>query len=274
MKIAFAPCYNLCQNRWNLDEVIGLDHVIASEYLVRVPAPVLANFRCLLARDVYSEGDAQALYDHIWSRRADMSDAFLAMLSLWLTDELKHYEALRRTYRCIAGVSFEEMNRCFAARVHETVPIARVLEDEFTMLVTLMFDEISSVYSYRRDLREYYSHFDVAVQRVGRHLVQDEGMHFQNAAQVLIQEHSHRLQEVECLLYDIAQLEKSLKRYCKTFFLDRAQEQFRFPSHFSQVMIQMTLAQLGLGNRPCSEVLRSLWQWVPEGWNETDRNYV
>lgn len=257
---------HLRQNPWALDEVIGLDHVIAPEAFEKVPAQVLANFRLLLARDVYSEGDAQALYGYIWARKGEMSDAFLKMLTLWLADELKHYEALRRIYRCIAGVSYADMNRCFAARVHETEPIERILEDEFTMLVTLMFDEIGSVYSYRRDLREYYSHFDAAVQRVGRYLVQDEGMHFQNAAQVLLQEHSRRLPEVEPLLQDIAYLEKRLKQYYKTFFLDHAQEQFRFPSHFSQVIIQVILAQLGLGDRPCAEALRSLWQWVPQGY--------
>ena len=42
-----------------------------------------------------------------------MSKQFLAMLELWLADELKHYEALRRTYHCLSGVSFAEMNHCF-----------------------------------------------------------------------------------------------------------------------------------------------------------------
>lgn len=265
MKQISARSGLLLQNPWNLDEVIGLDHAIAPEYFAQVPALVLQNFRWLLARDVYSEGDAQALYDYIWARKGEMSAAFLGLLRLWLQDELKHYEALRRTYRCIAGVSYADMNGCFAARVHETQPIERVLRDEFTMLVTLMFDEISSVYSYRRDLREYYARFDSAVQRVGHHLVQDEGTHFQNAAQVLLQEHSHRLLEVEPLLQEIAHLENSLQHYYKTFFLDHAQEKFRFPSHFSAVMIQVVLAQLGLGDRPSAATLRSLWQWVPDG---------
>ncbi len=249
------------QNLWNLDEVIGLNHVIAPQYFDKVPVLVLKDFRVLLARDVYSEGDAQALYDYIWARKGEMSEAFLRMLNLWLADELKHYEALRRTYHCIAGVSYAEMDRCFEGRVHETQPIERVLRDEFTMLVTLMFDEMSSVYSYRHDLREYYAHFGPAVQRVGRYLVQDEGMHFRNAAQVLLQEHSYRLCEMEPLLQDIATLEKSLGKYYNTFFLDHAQEQFRFPSHFAQVIIQVILAQFGLGDRPSTKTLQSLWQW-------------
>lgn len=261
MKATAIHQLNYRQNLWNLDEVIGLDHVIAPECFDRIPAPVLKDFRVLLARDVYSEGDAQALYDYIWARKGEMSDAFLRMLNLWLADELKHYEALRRTYHCIAGVSYAEMDRCFEGRVHETQPIERVLRDEFTMLVTLMFDEMSSVYSYRHDLREYYAHFGPAVQRVGRYLVQDEGMHFRNAAQVLLQEHSYRLCEMEPLLQDIATLEKSLGKYYNTFFLDHAQEQFRFPSHFAQVIIQVILAQFGLGDRPSTKTLQSLWQW-------------
>ncbi len=255
------------QNQWSLDHVIRLDHEVASKYFDQASPQLLENFRLLLARDVYSEGDAKALYDYIWARKTEMSASFLEMLELWLEDESKHYEALRRTYRCIAGVEFAEMNRCFDARVHETQPIERVLEDEFTILVTLMFDEISSVYSYRRDLREYYCHFGAAVQRVGQYLVQDEGVHFQNAAQVLLREHAHRLTEVKPLLWEISHLTKSLQHYCKTFFLDHAQEQFRFPSHFNQVIIQVILAQLGLGDRPSSDELRSLWQWVPEGYD-------
>jgi hypothetical protein len=249
------------QNLWNLDEVIGLNHVIAPEFFDKIPAPVLNDFRILLARDVYSEGDAQALYDYIWARKGEMSEAFLRMLNLWLADELKHYEALRRTYHCIAGVSYAEMDRCFESRVHETQPIERVLIDEFTMLVTLMFDEMSSVYSYRHDLREYYAHFGTAVQRIGHYLVQDEGTHFRNAAQVLLQEHSHRLWEMEPLLQDIANLEKSLGKYYNTFFLDHAQERFRFPSQFAQVIIQVILAQFGLRDRPSAKTLQSLWQW-------------
>jgi hypothetical protein len=264
MKATAIYSLSHCQNLWNVDEVIGLNHVIAPKYFDKIPAQVLKDFRVLLARDVYSEGDAQALYDYIWARKGEMSEAFLKMLNLWLADELKHYEALRRTYRCIAGVSYAEMDRCFEGRIHETQPIERVLRDEFTMLVTLMFDEMSSVYSYRHDLREYYAHFGSAVQRVGRYLVQDEGMHFRNAAQVLLQEHSHRLWEMEPLLQDIANLEKSLGKYYNTFFLDHAQEQFRFPSHFAQVIIQVILAQFGLGDRPSAKTLQSLWQWRQE----------
>ncbi len=174
------------QNIWDLDALLPLSYCLSPQYIELAPRGIHSNFCHLLSRDVYSEGDSQPLYDYIMTRSDQMSPAFLAMLDLWLEDELKHYEALRRTYHCIAGVDFAEMDRQFAARVHEIKPIEMVLVDEFTMLVTMMFDEIGSVYSYRRDLWEYYRHFGTAIQKIGHHLVKDEGMHFSNAAELLL----------------------------------------------------------------------------------------
>lgn len=263
MMVACKP--RLGQNHWVLDQVLPLDYSIPEQYFAHAPNGVWQNFCSLLSRDVYSEGDSQALYDYVMSRRADMSADFLAMLRLWLADELKHYEALRRTYHSLSGVSFADMDRCFSERVHDFEPLQITLQDEFTLLVTLMFDEIGSVYSYRRDLAEYYRHFGPNIQKIGHHLVKDEGMHFNNAAELLLVRHRDRLGEVKTFLEQISQLEGSLKTYYKTFFLDHAQEQYRFPRHFNQVIIRVILARLGLGQQPASKELKELWQWVPEG---------
>ena len=251
------------QNIWDLDTVLPLRYSIASEVIDRVPPEVYTNFCHLLSRDVYSEGDSQPLYDYVMTRRDEMSPEFLAMLDLWLADELKHYAALRRTYHCVAGVSFVEMNRQFALRVPDLEPIAMLLEDEFTLLVALMFDEIGSMYSYRRDLWEYYRHFGKEIQKIGHHLVQDEGMHFNNAAELLLTHHQHRFGEVRELLENISALEKSLQKYHNTFFLDHVQEQYRFPPQFNSVLIQFILARLGLEQAPDRSTLQKLWQWVP-----------
>jgi hypothetical protein len=254
------------QNQWDLDVLLPLDYKISPDDFDRIPREVYTNFCNLLSRDVYSEGDAQPLYDHIMTRRAELSPEFLVMLNLWLEDELKHYEALRRTYHCITGVSFAEMNRQFAARVHEIEPIELVLTDEFTLLVTFMFDEIGSVYSYRRDLSEYYRYFGTAIQKIGHHLVKDEGMHFNNAAELLLTQHQDRLGEIEGLLKQISALEQSLHKYHQTFFLDHAQEQYRFPPQFNSVLIRSILARLRLGQPPDRLELQQLWQWIPTGY--------
>lgn len=260
-----TPPGRIKQNIWNLEEVLPQGYAIPQRYFDQAPPGVVQNFRNLLSRDVFSEGDSQPLYDYVMGRQDEMSQEFLAMLELWLGDELKHYEALRRTYHCISGVSFREMNRRFSERVHEIEPIQMVLEDEFTLLVTLMFDEIGSVYSYRRDLWEYYRHFGLAIQKIGHHLVRDEGMHFNNAAELVLAQHRDRLGEVKGFLERVAALEKRLKRYHKTFFLDHAQEQYRFPKHFNSVIIRFILARLELGKRPSQGELKELWQWVPGG---------
>lgn len=253
------------QNSWNLDAVLPIGYAISPDIFDRVPREVYTNFCNLLSRDVYSEGDSGPLYNYVMTRRDEMSPEFLSMLDLWLEDELKHYQALRRTYHCIAGVSFAEMNRQFADRTHEIEPIELVLADEFTLLVTMMFDEIGSVYSYRRDLWEYYRHFGAAIEKIGHHLVKDEGMHFSNAAELLLTHHQHRLGEVQGLLERISALEKSLQKYHQTFFLDHVQEQYRFPPQFNSVLIRLILARLGLGQQPDRVELQSLWQWVPTG---------
>jgi hypothetical protein len=254
------------RNYWDLDEILPLNYRLPDRLLAGVPPEIRLNFARLLSRDVYSEGDARSLYDRLQQDKEKMSPEFLEAIDLWLADELKHYEALRRTYHAVAGISFQEMDRQFNHRIHQIEPIAMLLTDEFTILVAMMFDELGSVYSYRRDLREYYRHFGNEISAIGHHLVKDEGMHFSNAAELLLTNHHDRLGEVEDLLGRISRLEKSLTTYYHTFFLDHAQEQYRFPAHFNDVLIRAILARLGLGKQPDKWELQQLWQWLPEGY--------
>ena len=263
------PTIKLKQNIWSLDRVIAPSHQISPHCAIDTPPKVLENFCLLLSRDVYSEGDARVLYDYLMSRRAELSQDFLTMLEFWLEDELKHYEALRRTYHCLTGISYPTMDRRFEARIHNFEPIQTLLREEFTILVTLMFDEIGSVYSYRRDLNEYYRYFGSSIEQIAHHLVRDEGTHFGNAAELILLHHSHRLAEVAPLLQKIVALEHSLGKYHQSFFLDHAQEQHRFPPSFNRLIARVVLARLGLERMPKSNELRQLWQWTPVGHSFT-----
>lgn len=155
------------QNRWNLDSVIGLEHRIAPSYFHAAPAQVAENFERLLARDVFSEADAQFLYD--WLLHRGISPGFRQMLDAWLEDELKHYQGLRRCYHALSGVAYAEMDREAAARAAQRnlEPIEDLLVDEFSILLLLAYDEIGSTYSYRRDLAEFYGHFGRAIAASG-----------------------------------------------------------------------------------------------------------
>ncbi len=253
----------LQQSNWNLNNILPLDYQLSAEKIEQINPQVHTNFLLLLSRDVYSEGDSQPLFDYLLTREPEFTPSFLQMMGQWLTDELQHYEALRRVYRLLSGMSFAEMDQAFANRNHEIEPIQDLLKDEFTILVALLFDEMGSTVSYRRDLEEYYQHYSPEIRRIGKHLVMDEGIHFNNAVNLIQKNHAHRISEIPDLLQKISQLESQLNRYCKTFFLDHAQEQFRFPKNFNQVIIQMILARFGFNRFP--DNANHLWSWKPDG---------
>lgn len=245
-------------NSWDLDKSIPINYQLSTSSLEGISSTLKHDFCSLLSRDVYSEGDANFLYDYLLSRKQELSQDLLDLLPRWLGDEQKHYQALRRVYRCMSGMSFGFMDSQFKRRSPELKPIQMVLEDEFTIVSTLVFDELGSMFSYRRDLRDYYRLFGKTFARIGQHLVQDEGSHFRHFLNILKHNYSHRLKELPDFFHDLIKLEKSLGRYYHTFLLDHAQEMYRFPPYFSEVIVQLILAELNLGDRPSTAVIKSL----------------
>jgi len=246
-----------CLNDWDLDAIIPLDYRLESS-LENISPALKTNFCTLLSRDVYSEGDAKFLFDYLLSRQSELSPKLLRLLPLWLGDEQKHYQALRRVYRCISDLTFAEMDTQFKRRVPSLKPLQPILTDEFTIVTTLIFDEAGSMFSYRRDLREFYHPFGKQFSRIAQHLVQDEGSHCRHFIDIIKTDYQHRVAELPALLQTIVQLEKSLGHYHHTFLLDHAQEMHRFPPHFSQTVVQFILAQFGLGPMPPAQALKSL----------------
>ena len=249
---------SICLNDWNIDSLIPINYQLSPRVLKDLRPSLKSNFCLLLSRDVYSEGDAQFLYNYLLARSEDLSPDLLSLLPLWLGDEQKHYQALRRVYHCLSGLDFTAMDAYFKRRSPELGPIEWVLEDEFTIVSTLVFDELGSMFSYRRDLREYYQPFGKTFARVGQHLVQDEGSHFRHFLNILKNNYPHRLKELPDFFHSLIKLEQSLGRYYHTFLLDHAQEMHRFPAYFSEVIVQLILAELNLGDRPSNAVIKSL----------------
>ena len=68
-KVSGGPNARVGQNCWVLDDILTSDHSIPERYFVEAPHGVVENFRSLLSRDVYSEGDAQVLYNYVMSRK-------------------------------------------------------------------------------------------------------------------------------------------------------------------------------------------------------------
>lgn len=235
---------------WNIDTILPWNYPVAESTQVNIPPTLISQFCTLLSRDVYSEGDAQGFYDYLQGRdrQPDTLDSFRLssslkqVLPLWLVDELSHYQALRRVYQVISGISETEINHRQHQRRPNLTAIAPVLVDEFTIVATFLFDEAGSMFSYRRDLREFYQPLGRPFARIAQRLVQDEGRHFRWFKQVLLNHYGDRLGELPTTLKRIVQLEKSLGRYHATFLLDHAQEMHRFPPDFSDQLVDWILA--------------------------------
>ncbi len=223
---------------WHVDELIPDEF-----QLPEVEPAIQSGFIDLLGRDVFSAGDSLPLYEHLLARSAEFSPEFMAMMEFWLQDELRHYQALQMVYHRVSGISLEAIDQRNQARVHELDPIAFLIENEFTILVGLMFDEMGSVWSYRRDITEFYQHYGKGFARVGHWVTQDEGRHFSNAATLIKSRHSDKIPQIQPLLQKISLVEANLPYYPKTFFLDHAQERHRFPKDFNEQVIGRILAR-------------------------------
>ena len=223
---------------WTVDEFIPDEFKIST-----VEATLQAGFIDLLSRDVFSEGDSLPLYEHLLVRSSEFSAEFMAMIEFWLKDELRHYCALRKIYHLVSDRAITTIDEQNYERVHEIEPISFLVENEFTILVGLMFDEMGSVYSYRRDITEFYQAYGKEFARVGHLVTQDEGRHFSNAVTLIKYLHADKIDQIKPLLQKIDRMESSLSYYPKTFFLDHAQERHRFPKNFNAQVIEKILSQ-------------------------------
>jgi hypothetical protein len=72
----------ISQNQWDLDQVLPLGQPIGPQYFHAAPIGMVESFKKLLSRDVFSEADAQVLYDYLMDRQDDLSPGFLETQAL------------------------------------------------------------------------------------------------------------------------------------------------------------------------------------------------
>lgn len=243
LQIHNAKGISILGSDWTVDEFIPDEFKLPT-----VEATTQAGFIDLLSRDVFSEGDSLPLYEHLLNRSSEFSTEFMTMIEFWLKDELRHYCALRKIYHLVSDLSIAAIDNQNRDRIHEIEPISFLLENEFTILVGLMFDEIGSVCSYRRDITEFYQPYGKEFARVGHLVTQDEGRHFSNAVTLIKHRHANKIYQIEPLLQKIDRMESCLSYYPKTFFLDHAQERHRFPKNFNAQVIRKILSQFRPGH--------------------------
>jgi hypothetical protein len=185
------------------------------------PAAIWERAQDIILRDCLAEYDSGKLIQAISSLPINFTPEFREFQVAWQRDEHRHYLALRKTYSVLFGVSEEEVAAQVDDRPLDLAPITKFLRDEFTILVMVCYEEGGSMRTYRIDRDEMYCHFGETFQRIAASLARDEGIHFANAAEVLLRRHRNRFGEVPALLDAMMGIEGTYE-YSNTFVFEHS----------------------------------------------------
>ncbi|MBB4189037.1 hypothetical protein GGE07_005717 [Sinorhizobium terangae] len=177
--------------------------------------------------DMSSEYDSIHLLNYLKSQGMLLSDGFKTLHEAWLRDEQNHYAGLREIYHRLYDTPREEIDRKIKGRIPDFRPIAHLIQDEFSLLVAVAFDEITSARAYAYDRDTYTAlggePFLTWVKYAGR----DEGVHARNALELLKYAHGHRLNELAERVDAICQYELAGDlHYHGTFLFDHDTDDF------------------------------------------------
>lgn len=187
-KIAFEAKYH----SWSSLDILGRRNLN-----VQGRGTALAEERrSYFEHDMGSEYDSIHLSSYLLSQDIEFSSGFQSLHDAWLRDEQNHYVGLREIYHRLYDVSVDNVDQMIKTRIPVFDPIAHLIADEFSLLVAMAFDEITSAraYAYDRDTFENLggAQFLQWVKFAGR----DEAVHARNAMELLKHAHAHRLDEV------------------------------------------------------------------------------
>lgn len=178
--------------------------------------------------DMSSEFDSKHFLNHLMKRRdLSLSDEFVEFVCLWHLDEQNHYRGLRKINSVLYNQSEESIERKIKAREPNFDSISQFLRDEFTILLSIAFDEITSTRAYKQDFYLFDSLGPPCLSRWIRNAARDEAAHYGNAIKILKLNHTSRLEEAESILDDIVKFEGSdTFTYQNTFILDHDTDDF------------------------------------------------
>ncbi|MBF8743564.1 hypothetical protein [Pseudomonas guariconensis] len=178
--------------------------------------------------DMSSEFDSRHFLTYLL-RREDLflSDEFLEFFCLWHLDEQNHYRGLRKINSVLYAQSEEHIDQKIKSRKPDFELISPFLRDEFTILLSIAFDEITSTRAYKQDFELYDSLGPHCLSTWIRHAARDEAAHYGNAIKLLKLHHTSRFEEASDFLSDIIDFESSHAfTYQNTFIFDHDTDDF------------------------------------------------
>lgn len=178
--------------------------------------------------DMSSEFDSKHFLIYLMNRSdLDLSDELLEFVCLWHLDEQNHYRGLRKINSVLYGFREEDIDKEIKSRQPEFELISSFMVDEFTILVSIAFDEVTSTRAYKQDFKLFDSLGPDCLSVWIRNAAKDEAAHYGNAMKLLKKNHSSRFEELPELLDKIVSFETSDGfGYNNTFIFDHDTDDF------------------------------------------------
>ncbi|MBK8176391.1 MAG: hypothetical protein IPK66_14325 [Rhodospirillales bacterium] len=171
--------------------------------------------------DTLSEYDAHQLYEYLKRRHFAASAEFATFLERWIGDERNHYAGFRFLSSHAFGYSESDIDASVRGRSPDFSGIEPWICDEFRLCVLLCYDECTTARGYKLDVPAYDTLDRPSLSKWVRAVMRDEVYHFANLASLIRLKFSHRVGEIERLLIDIANYQRSRPEYRATFVLDQ-----------------------------------------------------
>lgn len=178
--------------------------------------------------DMSSEFDSKHFLLYILKRTdLRLSDEFLEFVCLWHLDEQNHYRGLRKINSVLYGKSEHLIEEELKTRQPNFEAIEEFMADEFSILLSIAFDEITSTRAYRQDFNLFDSLGPSCLSTWIRNAAKDEAAHYGNAIKILKLRHKPRLKESSAILDKILAHETSSAfTYNNTFIFDHDTDDF------------------------------------------------
>lgn len=178
--------------------------------------------------DMSSEFDSINFLRYLFCRRdIQFSNEFIEFVCLWHLDEQNHYRGLRKINSVLYSMPEDMIDREIRSNSPDFSHIEDFMKDEFTILLSIAFDEVTSTRAYKQDVSFFDSFENESLSTWIRYAARDEAAHYGNAMKILRLNHSHRFDEVEAILDKIVEFETSESfDYQRTFIFDHDTDDF------------------------------------------------
>jgi hypothetical protein len=215
------------------DSITMLDGITLKD--LQVTDKLLEQSRDIIWGDLSSEYDAKHFSDFLSQSGLQFTPEFEAFKTLWRRDELNHYLGFRQIYSVLYEKRTDSIDQAMAAHQPNFVPIQEFLEDEFRVCVLIAYDELATTRTYAQDIALYKSFGSIPLANWIKFVIKDEGLHYDNALNVIAQSHSHRLPELRQLVNRLVEFNlEDNHQYGSTFVLNHEQSDYFSPAFLSE----------------------------------------